>query len=45
MDRPERVTLNTDIFEAMMNAVGTLPGGQVWQLLAAASEDVKPYEP
>jgi hypothetical protein len=26
-----------------MNAAGTLPGAQVWQLLAAAHEDVKPY--
>lgn len=44
-ERPERVHLSTDVFEGLMQAAESLPGGQVWRLLAAAHEDVKPYEP
>lgn len=43
-ERPERVHVSTDVFEAMVQAVESLPGGQVWRLLAALTEDVKPYE-
>lgn len=43
-ERPERVHLDTAVFEQLMLAVETLPGGQVWRLLAAAHADVKPYD-
>lgn len=43
-ERPERVHLSTEVFEGLMLAAESLPGGQVWRLLAAANADVQPYE-
>lgn len=42
-ERPKRITLDTTLFESLMDNVSSLPGGQVWRLLAAVHGDVKPY--
>lgn len=42
--RPERVTLNVDLFEAIMGVLEQLPLGQVRDLDAAVRADVRPLD-